>query len=77
MTEAKRFTEEDSPYYRSFLIAYSKQEDFATYSLAMINFYMKEVVGLYYPENYEYNSIQNFYIKGDDRYSITSWTRLY
>lgn len=75
--EAKRFTEEDSPYYRSFLIAYSKQEDFATYSLAMINFYMKEVVGLYYPENYEYNSIQNFYIKGDDRYSITSWTRLY
>lgn len=75
--EAKRFTEEDSPYYRSFLIAYSKQEDFSTYSLAMINFYMKEVVGLYYPENYEYNVINSRFMTGDDEYSITSWTRLY
>ena len=73
----KTFTEEDSPFYRSFLIAYSKQEDFTTYSLAMVNFYMKEVIGLYYPENYEYNVITGRFLTGDDEYSITSWTRLY
>lgn len=75
--ESKTFTEEDSPFYRSFLIAYSKQEDFTTYSLAMVNFYMKEVIGLYYPENYEYNVITGRFLTGDDEYSITSWTRLY
>jgi len=74
--EAKRFTEEDSPYYRSFLISYSKEEDFSTYSLAMVNFYMKEIIGLYYPENYDYD-VTTCVLTGDDEYSITSWTRLY
>lgn len=74
--ESKLFTEEDSPFYRSFLISYSKQEDFSTYSLAMVNFYMKEVIGMYYPENYEYDAV-NCLLTGDDEYSITSWTRLY
>ncbi len=74
--ETRRYTEEDSPYYRSFLIAYSKQEDFSTYSLAMINFYMKEMIGMYYPENYVYNRLES-YLVGDDEYSITSWTKVY
>ena len=74
--EVKTFTEDNSPYYRSFLITYSKQEDFSTYSLAMINFYIKEIIGMYYPENYEYNMVESR-LAGDDKYSITCWLPLY
>ena len=77
--QVKNFTEDNSPYYRSFLIAYSKQEDFSTYSLALINFYIREIIGWYYPETIR-DDIQNITesrVTGDYKYSITSWIPLY
>lgn len=75
--QTKRFTEENSPYYRSLLIAYSKQEDFSTYSLATINFYIREMAGLYFPETYSFRNIWELRLTGNNDYSITSWIPLY
>ena len=68
-----------SPFCRSFLIAYSKQEDFSRYSLALINFYIREIIGWYYPELIR-DDIQNITesrVTGEYKYSITSWMTLY
>ena len=77
--EVKYFTEENSPYYRTFLIAYSKQADFATYSLATINFYIREIIGWRYPEviRDEIKEISRMRLTGEYKYSITSWLPLY
>ena len=74
--ETKYFTENNSPFYRSFVITYSKQEDFSTYSMLTANFYIREITGYYYPENYEYD-IMNTRLAGNDKYSITCWLPLY
>ena len=77
--EVKYFTEENSPYYRTFLIAYSKEPDFATYSLATINFYIREIIGWRYPEviKDEARDITRLRLTGEYKYSITSWLPLY
>ena len=77
--EVRYFTEENSPFYRTFLIAYSKQDDFATYSLATINFYIREIIGWRYPEAIkdEIMLITRSRLTGDYKYSITSWMSLY
>lgn len=77
--DVKTFTEENSPYYRSFLIAYSKQPDFTTYSLATINFYIREIIGWRYPEviKDEARDITRLRLTGEYKYSITSWLPLY
>jgi hypothetical protein len=77
--EVKTFTENNSPYYRTFLIAYSKQADFAIYSLATINFYIREIVGWRYPESIRENVkiVSESRLTGEDKYSITSWIPLY
>lgn len=74
--EVKTFSEGNSPFYRSFIIAYSKQADFATYSLAPINFYIREIIGWHYPESIK-ETTKNVRLTGDDQYSITSWIPLY
>ena len=77
--EVKYFTEENSPYYRTFLIAYSKEPDFATYSLATINFYIREIIGWRYPEviRDDIKEISRTRLTGEYKYSITSWLPLY
>ena len=77
--DVKTFTEENSPYYRTFLIAYSKQADFATYSLATINFYIREIIGWRYSEQIKENVkiLTESFLTGDEEYSITSWIPLY
>ena len=77
--EVKYFTEENSPYYRTFLIAYSKEPDFATYSLATINFYIREIIGWRYSEviRDEIKEISRTRLTGEYKYSITSWLPLY
>ena len=77
--EVKYFTEENSPYYRTFLIAYSKQADFATYSLATINFYIREIIGWRYSEviRDDIKEISRTRLTGEYKYSITSWLPLY
>jgi len=77
--DVKTFTEENSPYYRTFLIAYSKEPDFATYSLATINFYIREIIGWRYPEviRDEIKEISRMRLTGEYKYSITSWLPLY
>lgn len=77
--DVKTFTEENSPYYRTFLIAYSKEPDFATYSLATINFYIREIIGWRYPEviRDEIREISRMRLTGEYKYSITSWMSLY
>ena len=77
--QVRYFTEDNSPFCRSFLIAYSKQEDFSRYSLALINFYIREIIGWYYPELIR-DDIQNITesrVTGEYKYSITSWMTLY
>ena len=74
--EARRFTENNSPYHRSFLITYSKEKDFSTYSLLMINFYLRELIGMYYPELYKEN-FGDLRMYGADEYTITSCTTIY
>ena len=72
--ESRLFTEKTTPFRRTFEICYSKAPDFSTYSHARINCYIHEIIGLYYPENYEYNILESrIVLVGDDRYSITSW----
>ena len=68
--EVRQFTEDNSPYYRSFEIAYSKDEDFSTYSLLIIHFYMRQLIGCFYPELYRDNDI--FDMLGGDQYTITN-----
>jgi hypothetical protein len=77
--EVKYFTEENSPYYRTFLIAYSKEPDFATYSLATINFYIREIIGWRYSEviRDDIKEISRTRLTGEYKYSITSWLPLY
>ena len=68
--EVRSFPEDASPYYRSFLITYSKEKDFSTYSFLTINFYMRQLIGRYYPELYRDNDI--FERLGADKYTITN-----
>ena len=68
--EVRLFTEDKSPYYRTFVIAYSKDEDFSTYSLLTINFYMRQLIGCYFPELYRDNDI--FDRLGGNQYTITN-----
>ena len=77
--EVKYFTEENSPYHRTFLIAYSKQPDFSTYSLATINFYIREIIGWRYSEviRDDIKEISRTRLTGEYKYSITSWLTLY
>ena len=77
--DVKTFTEENSPYYRTFLIAYSKQPDFSTYSLATINFYIREIIGWRYSEviRDDIKEISRTRLTGEYKYSITSWLPLY
>ena len=77
--DVKTFTEENSPYHRTFLIAYSKQPDFSTYSLATINFYIREIIGWRYSEviRDDIKEISRTRLTGEYKYSITSWLPLY
>ena len=68
--EVRTFTEDTSPYYRSFEITYSKDADFSTYSLLTINFYMRQLIGCFYPELYRENDI--FDRLGANQYTITN-----
>ena len=68
--EVRTFTEDNSPYYRSFEITYSKDADFSTYSLLTINFYMRQLIGCFYPELYRENDI--FDRLGANQYTITN-----
>ena len=68
--DVRTFPEDKSPYYRSFLITYSKDEDFTTYSLLPINFYMRQLIGGFYPELYQ--SEHFFERLGGDQYTITN-----
>ena len=76
--ESRLFTEKTSPFRRTFQICYSKESDFATYSMAQINCYIREIIGCYYPENYQYDKMKSrLQVEGVDEYSITSWVPLY
>ena len=77
--EVKSFTEDNSPFYRTFLIAYSKEADFTKYSLATINFYIREIIGWRYSEQIKENVkiLTESRLTGDEKYSITSWIPLY
>ena len=68
--EVRTYSEDNSPYYRSFLITYSKDEEFSTYSLLSINFYMRQLIGVFYPELYQ--SDHFFERLGGDQYTITN-----
>lgn len=76
--ESRIFTQDTTPFSRTFEICYSKESDFSTFSLARINCYIREIIGIYYPENYEYDILRDRRdIVGDDTYSITSWLPCY
>ena len=66
-----RYTENSSPYHMSFVINYSKEEDFSTYSMVKINFYIRQLIGTYYPELVKINSA-DFRMRDVDEYTITS-----
>ena len=68
--EVRSFTEDKSPYYRSFVITYSKDRAFSTYSLLTINFYMRQLIGCFYPELYSDNDV--FDLLGGNQYTITN-----
>jgi hypothetical protein len=70
--EVRTFSEETSPYYRSFLISYSKDKDFSEYSYMIINFYMRQLIGSFYPEIYQGVFGSDFDRIGGDKYTITS-----
>lgn len=70
--EVETFSEENSPYYRTFLIAYSKQRDFSEYSFLTINMYMRQLIGNYFPEVYQGVFYSDFDRIGGDKYTITS-----
>lgn len=51
--EVRRYSEEDTPYCKSFRIVYSRNKDFSIYSLLTINCYIRELAAIFYPEVYE------------------------
>lgn len=71
MYEVRSFSEENSPYHRTYLITYSKDEHFSTYTLLPINFYMRQLIGNYYPELYQ-GQWGDFELFGGDEYTITN-----
>ena len=70
--EVRTFTEDNSPYYRSFLISYSRDKTFSEYSYMIINFYMRQLIGSFYPELYKGTFGSDFSRIGGDKYTITS-----
>ena len=71
-----RYTENNSPLHRSFLITYSKEKDFSTYSTVKIDFYIRQLIGLYYPElNRDYFGDDR--MRDSDEYTITSCEVIY
>lgn len=68
--EVRLYSEDHSPYYRSFLITYSKDADFSTYSHLTIHFYMRQLIGAYFPELYRDKDIFDRF--GGDEYTITN-----
>lgn len=64
------FTEDNSPYLRSFELAYSNEKDFSAYSLLTINCYIRELIGCFYPEMYQYENV--FDRMGAGQYTITN-----
>ncbi len=46
--------------------------------MAQVNCYIREIIGCYYPENYQYDKMKSrLQVEGVDEYSITSWVPLY
>lgn len=76
MDEVVSFSENDSPYYRSFLISYSKDRDFSSYSYLTINFYIRQLIGHYLPE-YIQKSLEDYNVLRGDKYTIVNseWAR--
>jgi hypothetical protein len=70
--EVLSFSEDTSPYYRSFLITYSKEKEFSEYSYLTINLYMRQLIGAYFPERYQGCFYSDFSLIGGDKYTITS-----
>ena len=70
--EVISFSEDASPYYRSFLITYSKKKEFSEYSYLTINLYMRQLIGAYWPERYQGSFFSDFSLIGGDKYTITS-----
>ena len=68
--EVRSFTEDNSPYYRSFVITYSKDEDFSTFHSLTFHFYIRQLIGCFYPELYRENDI--FDRLGANQYTITN-----
>jgi len=74
--EVITFSEDSAPYYRSFLISYSKDENFSEYSYLTINCYMRQLIGCFLPEHFLESS--NAFVRyGDDQYNImnSEWVR--
>ena len=70
--EVVSFSEDNSPYYRSFLISYSKDANFSEYSYLIVNCYMRQLIGSYLPEVYQGNFFSDFNLIGGDKYTITN-----
>ena len=68
--EVRSFTEDKSPYYKTYQIAYSKDENISAYSLLTVNFYMRQLIGCFIPELYMEDDI--FDRLGGDEYTITN-----
>lgn len=72
VNEVLSYTEENSPYYRSFVIPYSKDKGFSEYSYMIVNFYMRQLIGSYLPEVYQGVFYSDFSLCGGDKYTITN-----
>ena len=69
-----RYTEKDSPYHISFVINYSKEKDFSTYSMVKIDFYIRQLICIYFPEIYSRDDIPGMRLS--DKYTITNCVSL-
>ena len=74
--EEIRYTEDNSPYHMSFIINYSKEEDFSTYSMVKIDFYIRQIIGMYYPELVR-NIFGDYRMLDSDEHAITSCEVIY
>lgn len=75
--QRKEFSEEEALCTKEFVITYSKDKDFTTYSQLNANFYLRQIAAFYFPELDKRESIEYEEHRGLDEYTITSFCNMY
>lgn len=74
--QRKEFSEEEALCTKEFVITYSKDKDFTTYSQLNANFYLRQIVAEWFDETDKRRSVEYEDYRGLDEYTITSFCNM-